>query len=181
MRRRQPAALGTLHRFRFTPFRTGLIVGLFVALAAPWTIGALLKAMSPGLGPPPFNVQVRSSGADVSRHGGVKVAVEDARGKVVQSCNQVCDDFELDANGGDNSYRVRVLNAAGECVACDEGRYVSGGYGSPIDRWTVSGRDALTVKVSTLRRNAAGEFVAAPMKAAPTEATTGRPGAAAAP
>jgi len=125
-------------------FRAGVAAGLVVALA-----GAAAVTLWPEGPTPAFNIEVVSNGADVSQHGGVKVIVANERDALVQTCNGPCDDLNFRTNArGDTVYRVRVLDAAGGCVACDAGQYVTSG--GPEARWTVSGKDKLTSTVSIL-------------------------------
>jgi hypothetical protein len=144
-----------------TAFRWGLSIGF---LAAILLAGLLWVWMGPELYRPRFNVEVISTGADVSRQGGAKVVVRNEQGIVAeQTCRDQCDDFELRADSGDNSFSVRVLDAAGQSLAGGDEIYVTGGYGAWITRWTVSGADTLQVRLSTLHHKANGTFEEKPL------------------
>lgn len=95
----------------------GVVVGFWLMTAMDW---------------PRFSVEVVSNGGDVTRAGGVRVEILDERGGAIQTCNGACDDLLLEAASSDNSYRVRVLNADGECLACSTGVYVTSGLPSRI-------------------------------------------------
>jgi len=117
--------------FRLTPFRTGLAAGVLLPLAAVSVLW--LRDQLGEWKPRPFNVQVLSNGADVSRHGGVKIVISGERRAMVQTCNGPCDDLTFQTNsGGDDVFRVKVLDASGHCVACDAGQYVTSGGANPV-------------------------------------------------
>jgi hypothetical protein len=129
---------------------------------------ALVLLVKAWIGPefysPRYNVEVVSRGEDVSRHAGRTVQVASEQGLVAeQICSDACDDFEFQASSTDNVYTVRVLDAAGRCLACDPGMYVTSGYVAPITRWTVAGAEALRVNISLITREPDGSFVERPL------------------
>lgn len=124
-------------RVRLTAFRRGVLFGVlspFVAmLALHWVVGPPLR----------FNVQVISVGHDVSTHGGVKVAISSEYGRpITQTCNGPCDDLWVNTVSGDDTYSVKVLDAAGRCVACGGAGYVTNGF---LTRITVAGESRLQI------------------------------------
>ena len=136
-------------RLRLTPFRAGVIAGALLPPMA-W-LAVEINDLSPNWRPPPSNVQVLSNGADISRHGGVKLVVSGERRSMVQTCNGPCDDIVFQTNSrGDDVFRVKVLGASGNCIACDGGQYVTSG--NMIARWLVAGVVVLFCKVSILGR-----------------------------
>jgi hypothetical protein len=156
-------------RPRLGAFGAGAIVGFLlpvvVALAIHFTVGV----EAPQMRPLPFNVLIESSGADVSAHSGQRVIVSHEHGSLTQTCREGCDDLRVEADSGENVFRVRVEDAAGKCLACDAGQYVDSGYGAPITRWQVSGAQVLAIRTSTLRRKADGSMIedVTPVEATP--------------
>lgn len=143
--------------FRVTAFRVGLLAGLVSFFAGAWLLhGALAPTTSSG-----FNVEVTSTGADVSRNGGTALVIRNKRGSLVQTCNDACDNLHYQAHDDENDYEVRVLDARGACVACDQPRGIMGGYGAWSHRWVIAGERPLKIIVSDrigrLSWKAAGE------------------------
>jgi hypothetical protein len=136
-------------RLRLNAFSAGVGVGVALPLLG---VGLLALTLA-DLRPPRFNVDVASAGADISRNGGRRIVVANDRGAVVQTCRGRCDDLRLQESSGDNSYRVRILDSAGACIACTPGLYVTNGYGASITRVDVSGRDHLQVRLRDLNRD----------------------------
>jgi len=135
----------TAGRKVFTPFRWGLLVGVVLPLASFAAIGGAGRLWAPR---PTYNVQLVSSGADLTRQNGAKLIFSSAKAAVTQTCNGVCDDLRIEENsGGDAAYQVRVLDPQGTCVACSEPRYVTNGYGAPVSTWTIAGASKLQVSV----------------------------------
>jgi hypothetical protein len=133
---------------RLTAFRLGLLAGVLTPFAI-WLVAHLAVASwLPAERPPRFNVLALANGADVSRHGGVRVVVSNEHATLTQTCSGPCDDLRYEADSGDNVYRLSAYDAAGRCIACDEGQYVSGGYGAGLTRFTLSGAERLTVNHS---------------------------------
>jgi hypothetical protein len=120
------------------PFRWGLVAGMIVPVVWMWHIQHRDRD----------NVQVTANGSDVSRHGGVRVVIRDEHGAVTQACNGICDDLSLTTGSSDNLYVVRVLDAAGRCVACDQGKYVTNGFKTKL---AVSGDRQLKITSTTSR------------------------------
>jgi hypothetical protein len=151
-----------------TPFRIGLMVG-----ALPLIVAAVWVSVSPGgadLRPPRWNVEVVTQGEAVSRHGGVKVVVRDARGwALAQVCRGACDDVRLQTWSTDNEFQVSVFDAEGRSLADAAGLYVTNG--GPVSRWTVAGEEALTIQRSLVDTKGGETRVAEPsVSAAPSAA-----------
>jgi hypothetical protein len=148
---------GKRRLFRFTAFRVGLLAG-----AVSFLVGAgLLHAAMAPIRLSGFNVDVVSTGADVSRNGGVTLIIRNRRGSLTQICNGACDNLHYQATDDENDYEVRVLDARGACVACDKPRGIMGGYGAWSHRWVIAGEHPLKIVVSDriggLAWKAAGE------------------------
>lgn len=89
------------------------------------------------------DVQVTVSGEAVTRHGGRRVGLSDARGSHFEAvCNGACDDITFRASAGENAYRVRVLDSQGKCLICSPAQYVTAGISA---RWRIDGRDRLVL------------------------------------
>ena len=130
--------------FQPTAFRLGFAAGVILFL-----VGAgLLHLWLAPYRTDGFNVDVASSGADVSLHGGRKLVVRNGRGSLTQICNGACDDLRYRASDDENDYEVKVLDAKDACIVCDQPRGIMGGYGGWSHRWTISGADALKISVS---------------------------------
>ena len=80
------------------------------------------------------------SGIDVTRHGGAKVAILNERGSITQTCHGVCDDLAFVQDSPDNLYRLEVRDAAGRCLLCEKGDYVTNGVALG---WEVGGQEVL--------------------------------------
>ncbi|MEO8113913.1 MAG: hypothetical protein ABI655_06005 [Phenylobacterium sp.] len=97
----------------------------------------------------------------MSAGGGASVVVRNKRGALIQTCNGACDDLRYQAHDDENDYEVRVLDARGGCVACDQPRGVMGGYGAWSQRWMIAGRRPLKIvvndRIGSLSWEAAGE------------------------
>lgn len=160
---------GTPQRRLGRPFRAGAIVGVALVLIA--YLG--LRLLAPELWPLRYNVEVVVRGAEVSRSGGAKVLVRDARGLVAeQACREDCDDLQVQIDSGDNEFRVSVLDTAGRPVAEGPPLYVTSG--TLVARFTVAGEDRPTVRTSFLDRTPRGGFderpAVVPTTAAPSQA-----------
>lgn len=144
---------------RLTAFRAGVIAGVLSPFVAVLTFSGLIRLLLPAETPPKFNVRVEAVGQDVSRGGAKVIVVNYDHGALTQTCIDGCDDLRVDEDsGGDNFYRVNLLDSAGRCVVCDVGQYVTGGYGADITRWRVSGPERLMVQTSLLRRQPNGSL-----------------------
>jgi hypothetical protein len=123
-----------------TAFRWGMVFGA----GLPVLVFALVHVLATRwlhAERPPFYAQVVIDGGDVTRAGGVRLLVADKGAAVQQVCSDACDDLEFRAEDvGDDVFHVSVLDQAGHCIACDQGQYVSNGYGAPIVRWRVAGQ-----------------------------------------
>jgi len=126
----------------FTPtaFRVGLLAGVVTSAAAWATISTLISAQQAG-----YNVEVLSNGADVSRFGGHKVIVDNEQGVLLtETCNESCDDIGYRArSSGENSYGVRVIDAAGRNLLGPEFKPYVDSDTSTVMRWTLAGKDRL--------------------------------------
>ena len=129
---------------RFTAFRVGFLVGLVTFLSGVWLLHVWMAPYrSDGA-----NVDVAISGEDVTRSGGKMIVIRNQRGSFTQTCNGACDDLKYRASDDENTYVVQVLNKNGACIACDQGRWIMGGYGGWSVRWVVAGEPALKISVS---------------------------------
>jgi len=129
---------------RENPVLLGFLCGLVGFVV---TVGLLWLWMSP-FREPSFNVQLDSSGGAISRHAGRRLVLSHEHGSLTQTCNGACDDLSYRAKDGDNTYRLQVLNAAGECLACATGIDVMGGYGGLSARWRVVDHGSLKIVAS---------------------------------
>jgi hypothetical protein len=136
----QDVAVPRRRMFRVTAFRVGFAAGL-----AAW---ALIYVVVHPYRAPKFNVEIVSSGLDVSRHGGRRLVVDHGHGSLSQMCNGACDDLWYRASDDENDYVVQVLDAKGACIVCDQPRGIMGGYGGWSHRWSISGAEALKISVS---------------------------------
>lgn len=93
----------------------------------------------------PDSVSFASNGSDLSAHAAHRMELRSERALLAQTCNGVCDDLSFNVDGGDDSYRVRVLDAAGREVARGGAGYVTSGVNT---RLTVSGHDKLEIRVN---------------------------------
>ncbi|TAJ70701.1 MAG: hypothetical protein EPO51_16560 [Phenylobacterium sp.] len=117
-------------------FILGLVAGGAVAVGAVWIAWPF----------PPFgwwSVSAEINGHDVDRHGGARIVLSDGLSRITQRCAGGCDDVQLRQSTGEGDYEVKVLDARGVCVACDNAGYVTDGL--PTDL-VISGEDALHVK-----------------------------------
>ena len=130
-----------------SPFRIGVAIGFLLPFGVVWGINYALT-VGPDGRVPRFDVEVSSIGSDVSRHGGVRLVIDDEHGKVVQSCQGGCDDLRLQRQSSDNGFRVSVLDATGRCVACTQDTYVDGSSFGDVSRFVVSGQDRLAASFS---------------------------------
>jgi hypothetical protein len=128
---------------RMTAFRSGLLAGVVGFVAAAWLLHVWLSPASTA----DFNVDLVSRGADVSLGGGAALVVSNKRGLLAQTCRGTCDDLRYRAHDDETDYEVRVLDAKGACVACDQPRGVMGGYGTWSHRWLIAGERPLKIKV----------------------------------
>lgn len=118
----EPAAKGPL---RLTAFRTGLLIGVGVAVAMAGAAYAGYRALVGPTGE--YNVDVASSGAALTKAGAHQLEVRTTYGPIMrQVCNGACDDLTYRAHSGENAYRVALLDAKGGCISCDTGLYVDG-------------------------------------------------------
>jgi hypothetical protein len=143
--------------FRLTAFRAGVLAGLIAFVAGAGLLHVWLRpSTSEG-----FNVDVSSAGADVSRSGGAALEIRHKRGAVVQTCRGACDDLRYEAHDDENNYEVRVLDARGQCIACDAPRGIMGGYGAWSHRWRIAGGRPLKIlvqdRIGRLEWHAAGK------------------------
>ena len=121
----------------------GAVSPVLILLGA-WTA---LELGPPDPKAPAFNVELVSAGADVSRHGGMRVVLANERGAIAQTCRGACDDLRVRQNTGYNVYWARVLDAKGACVVCDPtGAYVANGYDASVATLIVGGREKLTIR-----------------------------------
>lgn len=107
-------------------------------------LALFLFSHRPGAGLHAIRGQV--SGADITLHGGTKVVILNEGGSITQACNGVCDDLAFVQDSPDNVYRLEVRDAAGRCLLCDKGDYVTNGVETG---WTVGGREKLAVRKVT--------------------------------
>lgn len=127
---------------RPTAFRIGLLSGLAVFLVSCGLFYLWLVRPFPE---PRYNVEVVSSGADLSRAGARRLVVSNRYAGVLlaATCQDACDDLwhRLKHQGDEDvTYQVQVLDAAGGCVACGQPAYVEGVFGGGfIARWTLAG------------------------------------------
>lgn len=127
------------------PKRRGFSILSFSAGVVLTVLAMFLYSHRPGADLHAIRGQV--SGADITRHGGTKVLIRNEAGSMSQTCNGVCDDFAFVQDSPDNVYTLEVRDAAGRCVLCDKGDYVTNGLETG---WTVGGREKLAVsKVTT--------------------------------
>ena len=146
---------------RIGTFGWGVMVGVVFPVVVAVGLFGLFKFGMPKSAAPKFNVDVVSLGAEVTRHGGRQLVVRHERGWTVQTCRDGCDDLHLQQFSGDNAYGVAVLDGAGKTLASDSDGYVTGGYGTSISRFDVSGRDVLRVRARVFRADGT-EVVMAP-------------------
>lgn len=116
----------------WTRFALGFPIGLLLFAAAFFGVGVAYNESMAG------DVRLDSRGGDLTAHGGKALVVERRSGVIRQTCNGGCDDLRVVNLGRGNGLReLRVLNAAGECVACRRGaQYV---MTHRPERWTVGG------------------------------------------
>lgn len=117
-------------------FILGLFVGALVAASASWIAWPF----------PPFgqwSVNAEVVGQDVDRHGGAHIILSDGLDRIIQHCADGCDDVRLRQSTAEGGYDVKVLDAHGICVVCDNAGYVTNGL--PTDL-VISGEGALRVR-----------------------------------
>ena len=129
--------------FRPTAFRLGVLSGILVLVAGT---GLTYAALYPHRAPP-FNVEVVSSGTQMTVHKARKLIIGHQRGSITQRCLEACDDLWHRAEDDENTYVVKVLDDGGACLVCDNPRDIMGGYGAWSVRWTVGGDRTLDIVV----------------------------------
>lgn len=135
------------HRiWRLDAFRWGIVVGVTVPLVLAGGFHLWLTWASDVSSSPQFNVDVVSTGADLTRYGGRQLVVRHERGRTVQTCRDGCDDLRLEQITTDNVYVVTAVDSDGGILASGTDGYVTGGYGAGISQFDVSGRDQLRVQ-----------------------------------
>jgi hypothetical protein len=143
---------------RLTPFRAGFLLGLATLVSGGWLLHLWLAPAASN----DFNVDVKSMGADLSLGGAAVLVIRDKRGSLTQSCRGTCDDLRYRAHDDETDYEVRVLDANGTCVVCDQPRGIMGGYGAWSNRWVIGGRHPLKIsvqdRIGSLPWKAAGEI-----------------------
>jgi hypothetical protein len=124
--------------WRLLRFLTGLAVGLACVAASYVLLRDLHDKAHDGA------VGVRTSGADMSAQGAVRLVVQRRSGVFTQTCNGPCDDLRMESpHGSDSVSYIRVANARGDCMAC-----VKGQGDTPTGRrddWTIAGAPRLGV------------------------------------
>ena len=123
------------------PRRRGFSPWSFAAGVALTALALFLFSHRPGAELHAIRGQV--AGADVTRHGGAKVVIRNEGGAITQTCNGVCDDFAFVQDSPDNVYTLEVRDAAGRCLLCDQGDYVTNGVETS---WVVGGREKLGLR-----------------------------------
>ncbi|WP_340647527.1 hypothetical protein [Phenylobacterium sp.] len=117
---------------------SGLSFGAGVVLTV---LALFLFSHRPGAGMHAITGQV--AGADVTQHGGTKIAILNEGGSITQACNGVCDDLAFVQDSPDNVYRLEVRDPTGRCLLCEKGDYVTNGVEAG---WRVDGKDRLTLR-----------------------------------
>lgn len=161
-----PADGGKTRRFwRPTAFRVGVLTGMvtFVVVSG----GIYLAVRQPSAA---FNIQVESSGADLSRHGAHQLEIRRERGPIMrQTCRDGCDDlsFRRKDGGAGDVHQVVVLDRAGQCLVCGSGLYTEESGGSLVAKWSVGGDAKLEGRAGYFRQQPDGSL--SPVKAPPSE------------
>lgn len=141
---------------KLTAFRIGVLSGLTLFLCA--SLGTYLLVQS--LDRPRYIFEGTTSGADLTRHGARTIEVETTYGLLTrQTCNGGCDDLSYELGGGDNGVSIRVLDAAGRCLSCDQGVYVTSGRATSLH---VGGADELQVSWGPVGTRSDGAKAPAP-------------------
>lgn len=124
---------------KLTAFRIGVLSGLALSLCA--ILGVYLAFRS--LDRPHYTFEGTTAGADLTRHGAKTVDINTTYGLLArQTCNGACDDLTYKLRSGDNGVAIEVRDAAGKCLTCDKGLYVTSGFAASIH---VGGKDKLEV------------------------------------
>lgn len=132
-------------KVRMTAFRWGAVVGLAFTVAAGVGIYVWIQPVLYAL---PFDVEVLSHGAEVTRGGGARVVVHDEQGvRLEQVCRDECDDVQFQADMPDNAVGITVYDVAGRVLTSVQPEvYVTNGT---LTRFVVtSGGDGLKVRIS---------------------------------
>lgn len=123
---------------RLARFGAGLLVGAVLFAGLLFGGGMMWNELHAA------DVALQTSGADISGHGGVRLAIRRRTGVVVQSCNGGCDDLSIVNRTRSNGLRdIRVLNSQGGCVACVAPPGVA--LGQRRDDWTIAGPSRLAI------------------------------------
>ena len=125
-----PAQASKLRR-RFRPI--GFVMGLCVGFLLTVIVNVFYQDFKP-------NVRITLSGADITNSGGVKIVLRDRYNTWSQTCRGGCDDVRLMAQMAGDSHRLKITNAAHDCLFC-ESIYV---MGREKNDWQVGGRPKLS-------------------------------------
>lgn len=125
------------------PRRGGMLTGAVLGVLGTL---AMVGALSAWVEHRPKAIHGEIVGADVTHHGGATIAIKNTLGSLTQTCHGGCDDLVFEGDSAENVYKAEVRDAAGRCVLCDGGDYVTGGMQV---RWRLAGRDKLTLQKSS--------------------------------
>ena len=89
-------------------------IGLLALVLGVFFVGDRLEILKHDHRPALEKAVLTGRGADISRHGGVDVVVEEPGFVMRQRCRGPCDDVSPSPAG----WAVRVLDASGRCVVC---------------------------------------------------------------
>lgn len=104
--------------FRVIGFWSGLAAGIVLPLLLAGGVASFLALKND---PPRYLAVVRSSGAALTARGGARVVFSEYYETLTQDCRGACDNVEVDSKVAPYGYQANVLDAHGNCIACEWG------------------------------------------------------------
>ena len=124
--------------YRLLRFGSGLAVGAVLFLALLFLGFTFYSDRRSG------DVDLATSGGDISTAGGAKLAIRRNSGVIIQVCNGRCDDLRVTNRGRSNGLEdVRVLDSQGRCIACIQ--HHAAVYSGRRDDWKIAGPAPLRI------------------------------------